>query len=502
MKNIKYNIFILSILAVFTGCTSDWLELTPKGQILESNYYQTEEEIFEGLVAAYDVLSWEGTNGWTMKVGLLNAASDDTHAGGSDASDQPSWVAYDMFQLDPFLGPQAGLWNKGYTGIYRANLIMEKAEELEGIDPLFKNRTIAEAKFLRAFYYFDLVRFFGEVPLIDKVLSGNEFYTQTQASVADIYALIESDLNDAINTIELPISVPADELGRVTQGAVKALLGKVILYQNDESRMDEAADLFEEVINSGIYQLETDFGNIFKSDNEYGVESVFEISHSGAARAGWDRFANGSEGNYSVQFFGMRDYVGPDFATGWSFCPVSQKLVDKLQGDPRYEHTIIDGNLLRLNGASYTEGYQNTNYFIRKYAGLESDKATDGEPALNWSYNVREIRLADVYLMAAEARTRNNQDAEGRAHLNMVRNRVGLQSANSQTGDNLLSFIYNERQRELATEGHRFFDLVRTGNAAIELADRGFVSGVHELLPIPQSEIDITEGAIKQNSGY
>ena len=497
MKNISIKIVVLFTL--FLGsCTTDWLELTPRGQQLETNFYQTEDELFQGLVAAYDVLSWGGTEGWTMKLGLLNAASDDTYAGGSDASDQPSWVAYDGFTLDPFLGPQKGLWNKGYAGIYRTNLFIQKVGELEGVDPTFAARTIAEAKFLRAFFYFDLVRFFENVPLITEVIGADDIYQQTQATSAEVYAQIEKDLTEAKNTFELPITVPANELGRVTQGAVNALLGKVILYQNDDSRMGEAAVIFEEVINSQVYGLETDFGNIFSDDNEYGIESVFEISNSNASRGGWESFANGTEGNYNVQFFGMRDYVGPDYAPGWSFCPITEDLEEFLTDDPRYEHTIID--VTAIQGASFTAAYQNTNFFIKKYAALESQKAPDGEPALNWGKNVREIRLADVYLMAAEARSRNNEDGLARDHLNVIRQRVSLQPAFGVSGDALLNFIYNERRRELATEGHRFFDLVRTGQAPNVLA--GFVAGKHEVLPIPQTEIDITEGNLKQNSGY
>lgn len=504
MKNTNkiYNILFVGVILTLTSCGKDFLELDPRGTQLETNFYQTEEEIFQGLVATYDVLQWGGTNGWTMKLGLLNAASDDTYAGGSDASDQPSWVAFDDFTLDPFLGPQSGFWNKNYTGIYRANLVMEKIEQLEDVTPEFKSRVIAEAKFLRAFFYFDQVRFFGDIPLIDHVLSGDELYTQTQSSKEEIYAFIEQDLNDARATFELPESLPADELGRVTKGAVTALLGKVILYQNDESRMVEAAALFDELINSGLYSLESDFGRIFSNDNEFGVESVFEIQHSGASRGGWESFANGTEGLYDVQFFGMRDYVGPDYAVGWSFCPVTEKLVDLMRFDPRFEHTIIDGKLLKQQGATYTEGYQNTDFFIRKYAGLQAERALDGEPALNWSKNVREIRYADVLLMAAEAYVRAGDAAVARGYLNQVRQRVSLQPVTGLSGDALLNVIYRERQLELATEGHRFFDLVRTGRASEELGDQGFVEGVHEVLPIPQTEIDISQGNLTQNSGY
>jgi hypothetical protein len=503
MKNIlRYKIMLpLALLFVLASCGRDFLELEPRGTQLETSFYQTEGEIFEALVAIYDVLQWGGTNGWTMKVGLLNAASDDCYAGGSDASDQPSWVAYDNFTLDPFLGPQAGFWNKGYSGIYRANLLLDKIDGVEDLSAETKARYIAEAKFLRAFFYFDLVRFFGNVPLITNVLGADEIYTQTQATPAEVYAQIEQDLNDARNTFELPETLSSDELGRVTKGAAIALLGKVILYQNDESRMGEAAGLLEEVINSGNYQLEANYEDIFAPDNEYGVESIFEISYSGNQRGGWGNFANGTEGLYDAQFFGMRDYVGPDYATGWSFCPIQEQLVDFMANDPRFEHTIIDGQALIDNGASYTEGFQNTDYFIRKYAPLEAEKALDGEPALNWGYNVREIRLADVMLMAAEAFARSGNDLNARTYLNQVRARVSLGPATI-GGPALLDFIYNERRKELATEGHRFFDLVRTGQAATVLGPQGFTAGKSEVLPIPQTEIDITEGALIQNSGY
>ncbi len=504
MKKITtYTLGIVLILGIsFFSCTKDFLELEPRGTTLESSFYQTEDEIFEALVATYDVLQWGGTSGWTMKLGLLNAASDDTYAGGSDASDQPSWVAYDNFTLNPFLGPQLGLWQKGYSGIYRANLVLQKVEEAESISEGFKARTIAEAKFLRAFFYFDLVRLFGNVPLITSVLSADEIYTQTQANPAEIYGQIEQDLRDVRATFELPETVSADELGRITQGAATALLGKVILYQNDEGRMAEAAGFLDEVINSGLYALELNFGDIFKLENEFGPESVFEINYSGNQRGGWGNFSNGTEGNYDVQFFGMRDYVGPIYSAGWSFCPVTEKLADALQNDPRFEHTIVDGNALKNQGASYTVGYQNTDYFIRKYAGLEENRALDGEPALNWGTNVREIRLADVLLMSAEAHARAGNNGPAVSYLNQVRQRVGLQPLPGPTGQALIDAIYKERQLELATEGHRFFDLVRTGRATAELADQGFVAGKNEVLPIPQAEIDLTEGNLVQNNGY
>lgn len=500
MKKLR-NILFLALTLGLSACSESWLDLQPRGTELETNFYQDEEQVFQGMVAVYDVLQWGGTNGaWTMKTGLLNAASDDCYAGGSDASDQPSWVAYDQFTLDPFLGPQQGLWMKSYSGIYRANLLLDKMAESTGLDEAFVNRTTAEVKFLRAYFYFDLVRFFRNVPLITGPLGADDLYSQAQADPADVYAFIIQDLEDAIGTFELPDQVGAAEAGRVTTGAAKALLGKVLLFKNDNADMGRAASLFQEVINSGLYDLEPSFGDIFSKDKEFGVESVFEISYSAAQRGGWGNFVNGTEGNYDVQFFGIRDYVGPDFAVGWGFCPVTEDLEAFMQGDPRYEHTIIDVD--DIPGASYSEGFQHTGFFIRKYAPLIAEKAPDGEPALNWSNNIRDIRYADVLLMAAEALVRSGGDQTlAQSYLNDVRDRVNLGPV-SATGQPLLDAIYNERRLELATEGHRFFDLVRTGQASQVLADQGFVSGKHDVLPIPQTEIDITNGVLQQNPNY
>ncbi len=492
------------LICLFTGqsCKKDFLELTPRGIKLETNFYQTQSEVFEGVVAVYDVLQWSGTNNtWSMNLGLLNAASDDCYSGGSDASDQPSWAAWDIFTLTPNLGPQRAFWHKYYAGIYRANLLLEKIEKVPVIDANFKARATAEVKFLRAYYYFELVRLFGNIPLITKTLSANEIYQQTQAAPSDIYAQIEKDLKEAITTVELPETVGAAELGRVTKGAAKALLGKAILYQNNSAKMAEAATIFEEVINSGIYKLEPKFEDIFKQDHEWGQESIFEINFSGNQTGGYENFVNITEGNYNTQFFGMRDFVGATYSNGWSFCPVSTELVDAMKNDPRFKHTVIDGKALKAAGSSYTAGYQNTDYFIKKYAPLQADKAKSGEPALNWNNNTREIRLADVYLMAAEAIVRSNGDTgKASSYLNKVRTRVALQPYIGQTGAALLDLIYKERRFELATEGHRFFDLVRTEKAAEIL--KGFTKGKSEVLPIPQQEIDIAVGKLKQNAGY
>ncbi len=493
-------ILTAGLLFTATGC-KDFLNLQPQGVELESNYYKTEDQGYAALVAVYDVLGWDGTNGWNMFYALSDVASDDCFAGGSDASDQPTWVALDQFTMNSTLGPQAGFWAKNYAGIYRANIFLEKIDQIEAT-PVFKNRTIAEAKVLRAYYYFELVRLFGRVPLIVRTLGADEFYTQTQAEPAAIYAQIEQDLNDAVATAELPNSVSLNELGRVTKGAAQSLLARVILFQNDQSRMGEVAELCKTVINAGTYTLAADFGQIFTTSGEFGTESVFEIQKSGNARIGWDRFGNGGEGNYAVQFCGMRDYAGPTYAPGYGFLPVSTDLATVMQGDPRFQYTIIDGNALKTQGASYAPGYQNTDYFVKKYAPLVNQRATEGEPAINWSNNIRVIRYSDVLLMAAEALVRGNGSAaEAQGYLNQVRSRVGLPAVTA-SGNDLLDAIYLERRKELALEGHRYWDLIRTGKAATVLGSTGFQAGKHEYLPLPQAELDRTNGRLQQNPGY
>ena len=501
MKNtmkttVKSLIAIAAAAVVSVGCSKDFLNTKPVGRDLEINYYQTEAQAFEALVSVYDVLQWNDQYGFSMYRFLMNVASDDTYAGGSDASDQPSWVATDNFSWTPTLGPQAGFWRKNYKGIYRANLFLEKIDAIDDASTAFKTRTKAEVHFLRAKFYFDLVRSFGNIPLITNTLDPSEYYTITQVGPEVVYPFIVAELEAAIP--DLPLTVPGSELGRVTKGAAQALLARVYLMMDDDDNMDEVATLCQDVINSGVYSLLPNYGDIFTKTGEWSSESVFEITYSENSTSDWGRFGSGhSEGNVGVQFCGMRDYNGPDYSPGWGFCPITEDLESFMDGDPRYQYTIIDAD--NIAGAEYTPGYQNTGFFMKKYAPLASQFPSDGEPALNWGNNVREIRYADVLLMAAEGLVRSGgSESQARSYLNQVRARVGIQGLGS-SGTQLLEDIYKERRMELATEGHRYFDLVRTGKAANVLT--GWQSH-NQYLPIPQNEIDASQGALTQNTGY
>ena len=511
MKNISRKIpavFLagLAVLApLFLSSCDDKLNLEyPVGRELETNFYQTEKHMFEALVAAYDPLAWPGRSGWGVTAPMMpNIASDDTHAGGSDASDQPGFVAYDMFTLTPTLGPQEQIWGKYYVGVYRSNLVIEKMDGAT-VSDAFRTRTLADAKFLRAYYYFELLRYFGDVPLILKTLSLDDGSGQVRTPAADVFAQIEKDLKDAI--VGLPLTLESDELGRATKGAAQSLLARVILFQNDNLRMAEAAELLQDVIASNVYALLEDYGEIFKEENEFHEEAIFSIVYSQEASTDWDRFPTGTEGNVMSQLMGMRDLTGNSpYAPGWSFCPVTLDLVEFMRNDPRFEHSIIDGNALKASdGVTYTEGYQNTDYFVKKGAILKAGTSEDGNPVLNWGINHIEIRYADVLLMAAEAIARSGgNEAEAVGYINQVRSRVGLDELSLfLTGNDLLNAIYDERRVELALEGQRFWDLIRTNRAEAVLKDKGFVAGKHEVLPIPQIEIDRVGTSLKQNLNY
>ncbi|MDF2188023.1 RagB/SusD family nutrient uptake outer membrane protein [Paraflavitalea sp. CAU 1676] len=493
---IKWLPVLFGGLLTTASCSKSFLELQPRGTELEDNFYQNQEQVFQGLVSVYDVMQWGNSGGYTMKMPLLSAASDDAYAGGSDASDQPSWVAYDNFTLDAFRGPQLGLWQKNFTGVYRANLLLSKIEKATNLTAAFKTRVIAETKTLRAYFYFDLVRFFGRVPLILGAVPTSELYSQKQAEATAIYAQIEKDLKEA--RADLPTTLPVSEYARLTKGAATAILGKVILYQNNNGRMAEAAALLKEVNTSAAYRLLPNFGDIFRADNKFNAESILEIPHSNLAAWGDWGWINGGEGNVAAQFVGAADYSGPLYSGGWGFCPITEDLANVMKNDPRFQHTIIDGNAMKAQGAKYNARYQNTDYFVRKYAPVTAFRSSVGTAEINWPINEIEIRLADTYLLEAEALVRGGGDAARSQYLlDTVRRRVNLPSIPAN-----LDNIYQERRLELATEGHRFFDLVRSGKAAAVLGPRGYKANKNEVLPIPQQEIDITNKVLEQNKGY
>lgn len=274
------------------ACKKSFLNVNPEGQVFESNYYQTPDEAFSGLVAAYNPLAWTVVSSYAPKMVLLTLASDEAYAGGGSSSDNPGFQAWNTYTLNsgtPNVPPD--LWQRNFTGIFRVNTMLSKINGVPGLTTDLQTRYTAEMYFLRAYYYFDLVREFGNVPLITKVLPQSDFYNQVQAKPADVYAQIEKDLNAAIPGLPATVNI-ATEGGRVTKGAAQALLGKVIIYENNNGRMQDAANALEQVNTSPNYHLLPNYADIFNPGNKFNAESIFEIVHTNQSGKTWSNWPN------------------------------------------------------------------------------------------------------------------------------------------------------------------------------------------------------------------
>ncbi len=507
MKKRYLYIAALAVSAqLFSSCKKE-LEVNSQERITLDNYYKTQADAFAALVSVYDRFGYQ-TGGLYDKIAIMDVAGDDQLAGGGGPSDINDLQVMSNYTLTAQVGPQGYLWSRGYSGIYRANVLLDKINGIQ-MDASLKARYIAETKALRAIFYFDLVRFFKNIPLIEGTVDPANLYNVTQTTPTAIYAYIEKDLNDAIPA--LPNTVPAaTEGGRITKGAAQAVLGKVLLWQK---KWQPAADQLALVngtapgqTNSTYgYKLLSNYADLFKPLNKFNTESVLEIVHSANSQGNWND-AGQSEGNLLCIISGPRGYsqkvsTAPDYYSGYSFLVFTKAFYDLIHFDPRNMATVANLDSLKNNNlANYTPGYNNTGFFLEKFAARVSNKTTVGTNYdLNFPQDIYEIRLADTYLLEAECLMNAGAGVGvgSRAYqlLNAVRARVGLNPV-AVTQDN----IEKERRLELAGEGHRWLDLVRWGKAASVLQSKGFVAGRHEVFPIPQSELNNTK--IEQNKEW
>lgn len=485
IKAIALTLFIA--LGIYS-CSDSYLDEVDTYNIDSENYFNSEDDYYNALIAAYDLLQSTYVN-----VMLGEIASDNTLCGGESATDVVGFQQIDDMTHSPVNSNLRDVWNWMFAGVNRANYIMENKDKTEFAG---RDAIIAETRFLRAYYHFELVKWFGGIPLkVDQRFQLGDELTVPRASKEEVYLLIEDDLQFAVNNL----TYSAPQTGRVTKGAAQALLGKVYLYQN---KFAEASVVLTNLIDNGGYQLVADYNTIFESAGENGSESVFEVQYTDAEGAGFGCLQC-SEGNVAVGFNGIRNYSGPTFDSGFSFNVPTQEVVDQFEdGDLRKDVAILDIEAWAAEtGATYATGYEHTGYYNRKYIARQGDLNT-GDQNLTNPNNYRAIRYADVLLMAAEAYNRGNIDDNlAKVYLNMVRERAFGNSDNNitSTGTALTDAIYHERRVELVGEGHRFFDLVRTGRGS-EID--GFVAGKHELFPIPIEEIQFSNGNWSQNPGY
>lgn len=484
-KIISTSLFFLLVTLV-TSCEK-FLNVDPPYTQDAENFFQTKEDYERALVGAYDLLQTSFMGLWIGEI-----ASDNSIAGGESVNDTQGLHQIDNMSHGGVNNELRSIFRWNYTGITRVNYIMENKDN---IDFPGKSVLLAEAKFLRAYYYFELVKFFGDVPLIiDKRIGIEEAKGLPRSPASEVYAQIENDLIDAASILPWTATVK----GKATRGAALALLGKAYLYQK---KYIEAANTLDEVRNSGVYALIENYADLFSVNNENNSETVFDVQYSGLEGGSYGCLVC-LEGNAAPGFHGIRQYNGPVYGDGNSYNLPTQALYDAFAPiDPRRGHTILDieafiaaqanpESITYAIGAGGHTGFYNNKYIKRQgEIGLPDNDLTS-------PVNYRVIRYADVLLMAAEAHYHIGNNAIAQQLVNQVRTRAAVPGVSV----NSLDVIYKERRYELSGEGHRFFDLVRTGQAKDFI--QGFIVGKHELFPIPQVEIDLTGGNWSQNPGY
>ena len=494
MKILKYykatSATLFVILFSLVSCGDDFVELSPEYSIDSENFFNSEDDYYQALIANYDLLQATYVNAILGEI-----ASNNTLCGGENPTDVVGWQQIDDMIHTPVNSNLHDLWNWMFAGVQRTNYFMEFKDKtaFNGKDVM-----IAETQFLRAYYHFELVKWFGGIPLkVDERFTLGDESSIPRSSVAEVYAQIEADLTQAIAVLpDVPI-----QTGRASKAAAQALLGKAYLYQD---KFTEAAAILEQVISNGQYALVSDYNSIFEMEGENGLESVFEVQYTDVEGAGFGCLQC-SEGNVAVGFSGVRGYTGPLFTSGFSFNVPTQDVVDEFEdGDLRKDVAILDiASWADSTGAEFSTGNEHTGFFNRKYIPRKRSATAQGDLNLTNPNNYRSIRYADVLLMAAEANNRGGiSDGTAQGYLNMVRARAFGDDSHDvvATGSALTDAIYHERRVELVGEGHHFFDLVRTGRAGDQID--GFTVGKNELFPIPIQEIEFSNASWPQNPGY
>jgi hypothetical protein len=422
--------------------------------------------------------------------------SDDAEKGGETLADTKDLQDLREFKANTQNSIISAQWGTPFAGIFLANRIIDSLPAIT-MDAALRARYIAEAKFLRAWSYFILVKTFGDVPLLLHTLSF-EGFCQTRTPKAQVWVQIETDLTEAASVLPEKSHYASADIARATKGAANALLVKAYIYQK---KFAEAKALADTIISSGQYGLEPNYADNFTLAHENGIESVYEFQYSSDKMYAW---SNDNPGQLISDYQGSRD--DPSDFGGWGFdCP-TQNLVNEFEtGDPRKKATIVAaGDTLRKGTpgqwiVSYKyPNYRPTGFFSRKYLEeYQNPPSPMGSHPANW----RAIRYSEVLLFDAEGSNEISNTADALKYLNMVRARVGLPAVTTTDKDSLRNAIYHERRVELAMEGHRFWDVVRQGRGAAVLGSMGFVAGKSEVFAVPKSEID-TCSKLTQNAGY
>ncbi|PKP48922.1 MAG: RagB/SusD family nutrient uptake outer membrane protein [Bacteroidetes bacterium HGW-Bacteroidetes-11] len=470
---------------LLTSCT-DFLTEELKGEFSSETFYKNDKQAIQAVNGVYHSIAFTRFDNAIWIFGDI--ASDDAVKGGNPG-DQAEITYIDEFNADANNGIINNYWLYAYEAIARANNVIANVPGV-AMDEALKNRIMGEAKFIRAYTYFNLVNVFGKVPLKLLPQISQETIHVPLSEVSAIYLQIEKDLADAVSV--LPESYGSTDAGRVTRGAALAMLGKVNLYQQ---KWQAATGYFQQVDGLGIYGLLPDYADNFKLAHENSKESIFEIQHLSAQ--------NPFTGSALNQWF------APPTEGGYYFNAPTQSLVDAFERsntgevDPRLDASIGRDGQPWLNGETFSSAWSPTGYLTKKHQQSLSEvpSSLKGDGDLNYIY----MRYADVLLMKAEAFNENNNADSARANLNKVRQRARasfegtppadlLADITTTNKDQLRVAIQKERRAELAQEFHRYFDLMRWGKTVSETAlGPDFNFEAKRYLPLPQAEIDANQ---------
>ncbi len=484
IRNIKIKIAtILLFSIVFASCEQD-LKFDPNDVITEQDFLKDPNNAIKLVNGVYNKLLDYNMYSFSW-IGIASITSDD-----ADKGSTPTDTGTDKDRLDNLTFNASAIsfndvWEGRYDGIYRANTALYYLDKLT-IDPALKNRMIGEIKFLRALFYFDLVRCFGGVPLVTSKIDINDSATidavvYNRKSKAETYAVIEQDLLDAIDKLPLKGQYGSNDLGRATKGAAQALLAKAYLY---EEKWQESYDMSGNVMTSGQYSLLPNYADVWREVGENGTESIFEVQAT---------LTKGLVDYTNVQ--GPRGT--PDL--GWGFNTPSLSLANSYEaGDVRKNAAILFVPSVLWDGFVAPLTWSNPRYNYKAYQSTmaESWNGDKGQTAKNH----RLLKYSDILLIRAEAGFHLGLTSDATDQINTIRTRAGLSTVSSVT----LTSILKERRAEMAMEYDRWFDIVRTGTAQAAMAADGktFIVGTHELFPIPQNQIVTSGGKLAQNPGY
>lgn len=474
---------------------SEFLGIRPEGTTpAEGIDYSNSENIFKPVSAAYASMRSGNVHAFPY-ICAFEITSDNADKG-SSPEDNPTALALDKFTYDASNSLVNDLWTGYYDVVSAANnAISQMPFFREAIQNAQTQVTInqceGEARVIRAYAYFNLVRLFGSVPLVDTVMTADQLASLRQTSREDIYQFISSDLDYAISV--LPVAYPSSYAGRITSYTARAIKAKAMMYTGN---WNEVAKLTDEIITSGRYGLLTDFREVFSIDGENSKESLFEIQSStlggitGTAPYIEYAYVQGPRGN------------SPSNMQGWGFCTPSEDLIAFYQSRDevvRPATTLLYRGTITPEGDEIKASCTNPVYNGKCYTpSIYNNWSNNG---YGYDYNVRVLRYAEVLLMYAEALLNGVPVGESgltaEQAVNLVRHRAQLQLLSGVTLQN----VWDERRAELAMEEDRFFDLIRTGQASEVLSSHGFTSGKNEVFPIPANQRQLNPNLV-QNPGY